>query len=915
MSTSQQNTKIVADSYVVEKENIGESAHGPDRTIEDPQHATAANTNNPSVSTSTEQDANFRLPLTPRPATSQSEPDEGEGSSATSQGHSPGKARVSLPSHVIAEIRELQQRISQLEAETTQQPRKPKSQKHRPGKSTDRPDDETTQDDKDLRKLIRRAPYGRRWVENAEARAGETEEDRKQYGKRPNTNKYGLGQENTMYHVAKDGNMLPGNMIDVAFVSEGNNWRREREDKFSFIGDALHRLAVEPDPLRGMRPPKSLRPIYHRTEGSHRSRLPPTEWDTSDTEEWSSDTSTKSRDFDYYRARLRGDFEWELDRLNAQVRRYKTRQEKKHARRLADRAKAEDEKMERELEQGVSQHDMGQAVDIQHTKTSGKYGTPSLNTVDWYRFRAARSKYSQGYYAIDVLIGEPKISDTPWALNLRGLPLDVDSKAKTSISDRTSAALGADLMQDPEENVREITGWSGQAPLPERIRINSRPIIDHLSKIHGSELCPEQGSHVSVVMLRPFRMLNIYDKEIRELCARLANEHPPELSSSDAESAIRATVSSGSGSHDSPSTGNADIRTSTHESTIDLVEKAENKEHLGCLLDFMNNYIGKKKDFLNSTHCEKVNFSDLWYLFIPGTLVISSNGKQAYRVASLRSKRHKSTDNWAAYRVFEGNSNKDDSRADIAIICVSIDFDGRNLGPVVETFGINKFDGEKDVTSLEVFPFRFHVLKEINEQLLKPTGDSPLGSREEKLENGIQKLRKRLIARGKLFISAATAKHMYYRGLTVDTRDEIESQVIIDFEEAFSGESRRGWRPEIRRLIGTVLDPEPDGMRRGCDGPCCWQENVHDESYVETEQNLAFMNNMMNEIRDTPYKMPSVMVFPRSLEEASTGVNALTDDELIIMSYSAPGYILRDRSWGKYSILQQKPRIHLSFPK
>lgn len=373
-------------------------------------------------------------------------------------------------------------------------------------------------------------------------------------------------------------------------------------------------------------------------------------------------------------------------------------------------------------------------------------------------------------------------------------------------------------------------------------------------------------------MLRPFRMLNAYAKEIRESSSR----------SADAVDVDKAP--------------------SPQEPVIDSTEKAEIMD-LICLREFVDSYISRKMDYLNGTYCERIVFSDIWYLFAPGTLVISSDGKQAYRVASLRSKPHKITEHWAGYRNF-GSSNKDknEERADITMKCVFVHSDGHNLGPVVKTFGINWFDGEKDVTSLDIYPLRFHVLKDINERSLKPTGDSAIDSHQQELESGIQKLKERLIKRGRLFVSVAAVKHMYYQGLTVDTRDEIESQVMIDCEEAYSAENRREWCPSVRRLIGTVLDPEPEETRNGCEAPCCWQDNVHDDSYVETNSNQAFMDNMMDEIRDKPYKLPSVTIFPRSLEDAKTGVNALTDDELIIMSYSVPGFVLRDRSWGKNSI-------------
>lgn len=37
-----------------------------------------------------------------------------------------------------------------------------------------------------------------------------------------------------------------------------------------------------------------------------------------DAQPWDSGESTRTRDFDYFQARLRGDYEWEIDCLNMQ---------------------------------------------------------------------------------------------------------------------------------------------------------------------------------------------------------------------------------------------------------------------------------------------------------------------------------------------------------------------------------------------------------------------------------------------------------------------------------------------------------------------------------------------------------------------------------------------------------------------
>lgn len=860
-----------------------------------------------SLPMSTEQDAALTPAADSPTATGEPQPHM-EAQSHLRREQSATQSRADQSPHYNDEIRAMQERLQQLEAYTMRRNRNFRTHNPRKGKETDNLEDEQMKDNKDLRKFIRKAPYGRRWVEKAEAEAEETEEQRKEFGNAPNKAGYPeYPLSDTMYHVSKDGTMLEGNQYEIMFTENGE-YAANYGNKFGFMNDAYHRNRDKPNPHRGVRPPSAPRPIYKDPKIDEsvplwRTRVPPTEWDTSDTDEWSTDTSTRSKDFNYYRARLRGDFEWELDRLNAQVRRYRVRQEKKQARLLADRTKEENARMERELEEGSHQYTMNRP----DTKPIGRYGVPSLNLVDWYWFKASRRMESDASFAIDVLLGEPKTLDTQQILNIPGATSHLDSKAATIGLDNALSTRKTESTQDA--SIKDSTQWTGRGPLPERIRINSKPIIDNLSKIHGKDLCAPKEIGSSVVILRPFRMLNHYAKKINELSPTVEETAASDVAmagsdtSTQASGAAKATDAKTEQKLDGQA--HVNTTTTTEEMALDSSHQAEITDHLGCLVEFFDKYITKKKDYLDSLHCEKIVFSDIPYLFMPGTLVMSSNGKQAYRVASLRSKRHRATDPWAAYRHPMLGADNEDNRSDITIKCIFVHFDGRNLGPVVRTFGINKFDGERDVTSLEIYPLRFHILKLISEGSLKAPGDGDVGSREEDLENGLKDFRDRLIKRGRLFVSTAAVKHMYYAGLTVDKREEVESQVIIDFEEAYSSESRSQWRPEISRLVGTVLDPEPSEPSRGCDGPCCWQENIHDDSYVEINRNLDFMNNMMAEIRETPHRLPSVTLFPRPLKETESEVNALTDDELLIMSHEVPGFVLRDRSWGKLATHNQ----------
>lgn len=795
-------------------------------------------------------------------------------------------------------------------------------------------------DDEALRKHIRKAPSGKRRVETIEQHAEEGADERKDYGQGPNKATRG-DATSTMYHVRQSGDIFRGTEFDAITGNKG--WvdtYGQTFPGFSYSEEFELRQREKPLPHRGVRPPTAMHPFYQaplrkamrrppfRANEYQKFDLqplklsrklgPPTRWDDSDLEEWSSDTSTRSQDFKYFRSRLRGDFEWELDRLNAQVLRYRKHKDKKKSRQLATEARKDDERRDEELGAYDQQNELIEKLELD-AKAAGQdeHGIRQLNPVGWSVFRLSRAMPLQYSFVIDVLVEEPRLSSDlkPWGRLNREMK---DKKVhKTNTNFRTTAAEIVNIKDDAAQSLRQSVSWTQQDPLPERIRINSKQILGILTSIHGSTLCLDEDESSSVAVLRPFRILNAYGKEIREMCSRLRDEvaMESEKSVSGGEENERQQTRSDTAQNEGPtekSSGTSDKTTIIDEK--DKVTSQEDRclqlEHLQYLQKFMDEYIGRRLAYLNSVSCSKIYFSDVWHLFQPGTTVISAEGKQAYRVVSLKSKRHKGTDRWAAFwaRKREKNPGKsdssddqtDDTRADITIKCVFIHFDGKVVGPVIQTFQINKWDGEKEVTYLDIYPIRFHVLKGLDKRSLTATAQKPSGVSEKELSDGIQALRQKLIDRGRVFLDVAAVKQMYYSGLAVHTRDEVESQVMVDFEEALGHEKRENWIPNIQRLVGTDWNSKTDEADEVCAAECCWQENVHDDAYVETNNTEKFIDDMMAEIKDTPDKLPSAIIFPRSLEETKTQSNALTDDELMIMSYSVFGFVLRDRTWGKY---------------
>lgn len=759
------------------------------------------------------------------------------------------------PPDLLVEIRALQERLSQLEQQGNHQ-----SNMDGPDFATDTDADREMEGEKRLRKHFRRARWAKKSVETAEKKAVETEKERVYSPYR-----------GPFLHEERTSHYAPKQESDVF-----NDFKTEKE--FMYWAEALDRVDK---PARAIRPLTSLRPIYSRKLG------PPTQWDTSDSEEWSDD-STCSKDFDYFRARLRGDFEWELDRLHAQRERYLKHKENK---------KTKKEREEQELEEKLRQEELvkagalgGDSASQQAPPQEGaeQEALAKLHPVKWEAFSALRYVPEASCFAIDILVEEPNISD------------------KTGGRYSKPSALSADAQQTSGTGLPG--DLEGQGPLPERIRIHSRYLIMILARIHGSKLIPDEHvKNTSLVLLRPFRLLGHYDKQIRDWHSKLVSDHSAPKSGIEGSNTI-ANQTDSSTEVPKPDVGpkNTDQLSNSQQKNGPMVEDPKGwststtaLEHLPCLLEFMDTYITRKRAYLNSPSCNNIAFTDIWHLFKPGDFVISNDRKQAYRVINVSSPPHKGTDRWSYFYASEKENEKSRAQSDISIDCVYIHYDGKKYGPVLKKFKIRRFEGERLVTTLDIYPFRFCASSGLRGPAVQSKQEG--SDAEEAMQTSIARLRKKLIQRGEMFVDVAGIKHMYYTGLTVDEpRDEVESQVVIDFEEAFASENQRDWRPKIQAIVGLVNNPEEGNGTLGCKAECCWRENVHDDSYVENERSKKFTNDLLAEVENGPQgSLPSATIYPRTLEESKAKNNKFTEDELLIMSHRVFGFVLRDRTWGE----------------
>ncbi|KAL6895928.1 hypothetical protein HDV57DRAFT_31046 [Trichoderma longibrachiatum] len=523
---------------------------------------------------------------------------------------------------------------------------------------------------------------------------------------------------------------------------------------------------------------------------------------------------------------------------------------------------------------------------------------------------------------IEVLTEEPSITfdgyNNPWFMRYAEKSLNISANGGTQKVEQKVASW-ADIVNSSNR---------GKQVMPERIRIRSINIIKILNNIFKTK-AKDYRMNGAVVMIRPFRALVHYNQEIRAKFAQLKEKFGDDALRAQDEAEVKASEDQDkpADTQDKPvapkeetSTGE-DKPSDTKDDKEAKDDKAEAKDeakpsegneaveeeefftssltayqHLSCLIDFMDNTIQAKMDYLAGTQPRTISFNHLWYLFKPGDDVVGQGRRQAYRVISITSTGHKVTPPWRNWK-----RDESEPAASITLFCVYIDFDGKQLGPVSKSFVIAKFDGEKAITALEVYPIRFAespatTYQQARDESAAAKDDAPPKA----------SFQQELIDRGKMFIDVASVKHMHYNGFTLEARDEVDSQVMVDFAEAFAATQANGWQPEIESLIGKDLGGSGSSEDETCSAACCAGEYVYIDNYVDKTRNENYIARLMPG-PDEPNDEPSVAIYPRPLKEITATKGTLTNDDLIIMSYRVFGFVLRSRKWAKLDLKYLSP--------
>ncbi|KAK6209823.1 hypothetical protein QIS74_11407 [Colletotrichum tabaci] len=469
------------------------------------------------------------------------------------------------------------------------------------------------------------------------------------------------------------------------------------------------------------------------------------------------------------------------------------------------------------------------------TKAFMKGEPAKVMQVDWDAFTCAKGEIEMSMMTpIEIITGEPE--------------------------PQTILLLNAARKQSKKPNLTPLRQYERflpkgklllYQPLPERIKIHSEALINVFLRVTKSSRW-SVARDGSFVFLRPYQYLVHYQGQLRDRLATLEKLYE-NYKGTDSNQ----MVTKGAGKS---STNEEWEKETKHNSTgdkRDIGDDGVDDESNQTDQDFIDTEIEPKRNYINSSQCTLIHFHDLWYLFKPGDKVISQEEKQVYVVLSVQAPYHKVEEPWERWnrpRVVAKNLNSDSDGGNdenegddnpFILSCAYIDFDGKAFGPVAKKFNISPFGELKSIKSLPVYPLRY-------------ARDS--------------QARQNIALRGQMLLDVAKFKAMYYVGATLDNRDEIDSQVVIDFNEALADEDRRkAWEPKIAP-------------------PRYFVDLEMTENYVKT---LIPANSLQS---------PSLLMSPRSLEDTLDSRRELTETEFLVMTYRVFGFVLRSRKWAQLDL-------------
>lgn len=537
---------------------------------------------------------------------------------------------------------------------------------------------------------------------------------------------------------------------------------------------------------------------------------------------------------------------------------------------------------------------------------------PQLHYEQWSDFKNKLQR-PEKTYAIEVLTGGAKYYYQQH---------EEERKGKQRMEDHSN---------DRDKPTSEKTMKSTQ--LPERIRINSKPIIMIMNRFD-----PVYNTEQPLVILRPFKQLVYYEARIRGFYQELEERYgdagmdasttqafgaPFTTDGVDSTTTAVMDVAVGPSSAESKVQSkeipeNATTRTnqqlseaaSANDSEDAVSQKAggltnsfEAFKDLGCLIEFIDLELRPVLDSYRGSTRRKVCFSELWHLFKPGDFIhcpldhrqtsvfVYRSGKfqpqrpkdriqEVMRIVCTAGGRPHLEEGHAASGP-ENTFNKGTVNAFI-ILAYSVDFNGTHFVPTSFIFYLPPFLGEQDIISLQCHPLRY-----------SPKADE--------LKSGRK-------IRGEAFCENTTFRYKYYTGKSLTDEqasfsrpgeeypryaEHIESQVVVDFSEAFAAYPM--WRPDRGNLAleaeiapGEIVERYPT---------CYWSDKTRKQFSYESNDEIYNDFHVDTKLMQEYKERDPLLGGHSQISSAESG--EFGEDHLILLPNRVFAFVMKNRRWGK----------------
>ncbi|KAH7320651.1 hypothetical protein B0I35DRAFT_427533 [Stachybotrys elegans] len=350
----------------------------------------------------------------------------------------------------------------------------------------------------------------------------------------------------------------------------------------------------------------------------------------------------------------------------------------------------------------------------------------------------------------------------------------------------------------------------------QRIRIQSQPILGHLTALMNDT----DNRSTPRTFMRPFKPLVYFQPKMREILATLEekwadfDEFDPEAELVEQEEVesepAEVEVEAEEGEEGSDVSDDDDVESlqsvdsNADEDFVTAMDSPEALRDMRCYVKFIDEEVMPLYAAFDGSSADKVKFEDLWCLYRPGDLIYMPVAGEAggryhevwrvYKVAEPEPDSEK--DAAAAFGWFDDDFGGSDDKSAFKIGAYYIDNDGNNFGAVARTFEVPSFVGERQITSLEVYPIRY---RENHDQLIG------------KLKTQGQRFTDYLEDRHQQYSAWSLTRNPPSRRTTPEEEilenedyqkmrhpEFVESDVIVDLTEAY--QKMPSWMPVFHQL-------------------------------------------------------------------------------------------------------------------